>query len=76
MEAPQNESVVHVEQSTFLSYKSCSSKDKVCPQYQEKTLNGTFNGRLKSDGTPDYRCRENRIPGVNKDGTRDRRYKK
>ena len=35
---------------------------------------GYFTGPKKTDGTPDFRYSANRIPGINKDGTREKRY--
>ena len=55
-----------------ISYKA---SDNLCKEYLDNTLNGTFSGGLKGDGTLDYRLRENRIPGLNKNGTPDMRYK-
>lgn len=56
-------------------YSTKSKTDNLCREYLEKTLNGTFSGPLKADGTPDYRFAANRIPGIKKDGTPDMRYK-
>ncbi len=39
-------------------------------------MNGTFAGPVRNDGvTPDYRFRENRIYGLNKNGEKDKRCK-